>query len=254
MNFVFDLDGTICFKGVPVSSRINDALKDLEAAGHSIIFASARPIRDMLPVLHEYFHHHTLIGGNGALISEEGNITFARSFSPEQVDYIKKLIHDHHATYLIDGEWDYSYTGSDSHPILNNLDLEKRASNISLRDHASIVKVLILSADNKDELLQKLSDLDVVIHMHGQEDVIDISPKGIHKLAAMQQLSGDYIAFGNDANDIQLFKGARHSVMIGHHDELSEYAEESISLKGDYEGEIIRKLRELCDYGRVEKV
>jgi HAD superfamily hydrolase (TIGR01484 family) len=140
MNFVFDLDGTICFKGVPVSERIIKALKELEDAGHTIIFASARPIRDMLPVIDECFHRNTLIGGNGALLSEEGHVTFAKAFSIEQVEYIKKWINDHHATYLIDGEWDYSYTGSSDHPILNNLDPQKRANNIDIEHHRSIVK------------------------------------------------------------------------------------------------------------------
>lgn len=254
MNFVFDLDGTICFKGVPVSTRINETLKELEEAGHTVIFASARPIRDLLPVLDEYFHQHTLIGGNGALISEKGKITYARNFSLDQIEYIKILITEHKATYLIDGEWDYSYTGSAAHPILQNLDPQKRAANISLTDHPSIVKVLILSADDKDGLLQKLSDLDVVIHMHGGEDVIDISPTGIHKLAAMQRLTGDYVAFGNDANDTQLFKGACRSIMIGRHAELSAYADESISLEEDYEEKIIQKLRELSEEYKIVEV
>jgi Cof subfamily protein (haloacid dehalogenase superfamily) len=254
MNFVFDLDGTICFKGKPLSSRINTALQALEKEGHTVIFASARPIRDMLPVLDEYFHRHTLIGGNGALISEEGTITFAKSFSEEQIEYIKRVISDHKAACLIDGKWNYSYTGSDSHPILNNLDPQKRAANISLDDHTSIVKVLILTAEDKNDLLEKLSALDIVIHMHRGEDVIDISPKGIHKLAAIQRLTGNYIAFGNDANDIQLFKGASRSIMIGHHAELSGYADESISLEGDYEEKIIQMLRELSEEYRIIEV
>jgi Cof subfamily protein (haloacid dehalogenase superfamily) len=257
MNFVFDLDGTICFKGVPVSERIIKALKELEDAGHTIIFASARPIRDMLPVIDECFHRNTLIVGNGALLSEEGHVTFAKAFSTEQVEYIKKWINDHHATYLIDGEWDYSYTGSSDHPILNNLDPQKRANNIDIEHHRSIVKVLILSADNMDELSQELSQLDVVVHLHNKEDVIDISPKGIHKLATLQRLTGikdEYIAFGNDSNDIDLFRGANHAVMIGFHQELSKYADESISLEGDYEGKIIEKLRELSDDDRLAKV
>ncbi|XXM73200.1 HAD-IIB family hydrolase [Lysinibacillus sphaericus] len=254
MNFVFDLDGTICFNGKPLSTRINKALQNLEMDGHTVIFASARPIRDMLPVLDDSFHQHTLIGGNGALISEKGQITFAKRFSPDQIEYIKELITLHQAAYLIDGQWDYSYTGSATHPILHNLDPQKRASNIKLTDHSSIVKVLILSADDKDGLLQKLSSLDVVIHMHGGEDVIDISPKGIHKLAAMQRLTGDYIAFGNDANDIQLFKGASRSIMIGYHAKLAEYADESISLDGDYEEKIIQKLRKLSEEYKIVEV
>lgn len=53
MKFVFDLDGTICFKGQPVSEKILSALSKLTDQGHEVIFASARPIRDILPILRE---------------------------------------------------------------------------------------------------------------------------------------------------------------------------------------------------------
>lgn len=57
MQFVFDLDGTICFKGKPVSDKILDSLAELTKNDHQVIFASAKPIRDMLPVIREDFHH-----------------------------------------------------------------------------------------------------------------------------------------------------------------------------------------------------
>jgi len=53
VQFVFDLDGTICFKGQPLSASITSALEDCLQHGHDVIFASARPIRDLLPVLPE---------------------------------------------------------------------------------------------------------------------------------------------------------------------------------------------------------
>ena len=69
MKFVFDLDGTICFKGRPVSDELLKALEELVAQGHEVIFASARPIRDLLPVLHERVHHYPMIGGNGSMVA-----------------------------------------------------------------------------------------------------------------------------------------------------------------------------------------
>lgn len=42
MNFIFDMDGTICFKGQPISKNILDCLLELQEAGHFIGFASAR--------------------------------------------------------------------------------------------------------------------------------------------------------------------------------------------------------------------
>src|SRR5690625_803191 len=122
MQFVIDLDGTIRFKRQPVSEKILDSLAELTKNGHQVIFASARPIRDMLPVIREDFHHYTMIGGNGSLISKQGKIINSVAFSPEEYNEIAQLINEFEATYLIDGDWDYAYTGPDDHPILQNLD------------------------------------------------------------------------------------------------------------------------------------
>ncbi|AOO98670.1 putative hydrolase [Staphylococcus aureus] len=69
MRFVFDIDGTLCFDGRLIDQTIIDTLLQLQHDGHELIFASARPIRDLLPVLPSVFHQHTLIGANGAMIS-----------------------------------------------------------------------------------------------------------------------------------------------------------------------------------------
>ncbi|WP_053220327.1 HAD-IIB family hydrolase [Virgibacillus senegalensis] len=246
MNFVFDLDGTICFKGKPVSENILQALEKVQEYGHRIIFASARPIRDMLPVLPTRFHSYTMIGGNGSLIAEQGKLTHKTAFSEHHRNVIKQLIGIQNASYLIDGQWDYSYTGPVDHPILNKVDPGKLAKNIPVELHPAVVKALILSADDMTMFAQELEKLDVVIHRHAKENVLDISPKSINKHTALRTLEiEEYIAFGNDANDIQLFENAMHSVMIGHHTELAAYAKEEIPLTGDYEMIIAERIVEL---------
>ncbi|EGQ1321415.1 hypothetical protein DA471_03030 [Staphylococcus aureus] len=55
MKFVFDIDGTLCFDGRLIDQTIIDTLLQLQHAGHELIFASARPIRDLLPVLPSVF-------------------------------------------------------------------------------------------------------------------------------------------------------------------------------------------------------
>ena len=37
MKFVFDLDGTICFKGKPLSEEITNALEACRRLGHEVI-------------------------------------------------------------------------------------------------------------------------------------------------------------------------------------------------------------------------
>jgi Predicted hydrolases of the HAD superfamily len=68
MQYIFDVDGTLSFDGKTISPLINRAIKDLIDADNEVIFASARPIRDLLPMIPS-FTDHKLIGANGAMIS-----------------------------------------------------------------------------------------------------------------------------------------------------------------------------------------
>jgi HAD superfamily hydrolase (TIGR01484 family) len=163
MIFVFDLDGTICFKGKPVSELILTKLEQLKEQGHEIIFASARPVRDMLPVLHSRFHQYTLIGGNGALIFKKGEALHTGAFHPELRHCLQQLLTEHQATYLIDSDWDYAYTGTLNHPILNNLDTHKLEQHRELQQLKDIVKILILSANDSEALKQKLAEHDIMV-------------------------------------------------------------------------------------------
>lgn len=254
MNFVFDLDGTICFKGQPISEKVLNSLEDLKTSGHHVIFASARPIRDMLPVIDPRFHGYTMIGGNGSLISVNGSIRYSHSFTDIQIDSINKILDEYNATYLMDGEWDYTYTGPLDHPILNNLDPSNSAKNIDLSHHKSIVKILVLTSDDMDKMTDAILKLDVTVHKHGNENVIDISPQGIDKWSALNKLEVEkrsYIAFGNDANDISMFKNAAYSIMVGHHKELSKYASESIPLSENVEDDITEKINSLSEINSI---
>ncbi|MBP1903605.1 HAD superfamily hydrolase (TIGR01484 family) [Paenibacillus turicensis] len=208
MIFVFDLDGTICFKGKPVSELILTKLDQLKEQGHEIIFASARPVRDMLPVIHPRFHQHTLIGGNGALVYKKGEALHTGAFHPELRHCLEQLLAEHQATYLIDSDWDYAYTGPLIHPILNNLDTHKLAKHRELQQLKDIVKILILSANDYETLKQKLAEYDIVVHTYTDENLIDISPSGINKWYALQKLGileQSYIAFGMIVTILQCF-------------------------------------------------
>lgn len=252
MTFVFDLDGTIIFRGKPICAEIAEALARLEAQGHEVVFASARPIRDMLPVLDERFHRHLLIGGNGSLVARDGRMLHAETFEAEPLSRLLQTVADCGCTYLIDGEWDYAYTGRADHPILNNLDPHKLAKNVPVEQLDPIVKICLLSVEKETELRARLAELDVVIHEHRNEDILDINPPGIHKWSALQKsgiAAGSFVAFGNDANDISMFRHARHAVMVGHHPDLAPYAGESIP-PGDERETVAAIVEKLSELGR----
>ncbi len=249
-NFMkFDLDGTICFKGQPVSESLLVALEKLVEDGHELIFASARPIRDILPVLPKRFHHYPMVGGNGSLVARNGEILSAVSFSEETLAEILAIINNNQVSYLIDGEWDYAYTGPANHPILKNLDTQNRAENVPLNQLQSIVKILLLAPSNVNVMEEKLKTLDVVVNKHGDEGIIDISPSGIGKWHGLQKLgveASKYIAFGNDVNDIAMFQHALHTVMVGENKQLAPFASESL-LVPEIESLLPKKLQELSE-------
>lgn len=248
MQFVFDLDGTLCFHGRPVSSSLLACLAELVACGHEVTFASARPIRDMLPVLERPFHQYPMIGGNGAMTSRDGKLISIASFPEDVQAALLKLLAQHSASCLYDSDWDYAYDDPDEHPILRQVDEHRLATRRAGIELGSLVKILVLDADAKDELAAELTKLPVVVHRHHHEDVIDISPKGIHKWSALRKLGfieGQFVAVGNDANDITMFQASGHAIMIGEHPLLAPYADETVALGERCEDELIAKLKSL---------
>lgn len=225
MKFVFDLDGTVCFKGVPLCEEITAALQFCEHRGHEIIFASARPIRDLLPVLPKEMHLYPMIGGNGAFVADGGKIIDITSFDMQTKEQILQIIDDFQLSYLIDSEWDYAYTGSKEHPIYRNLDPQQLAQNISIDAIEQMIKIVLFPGGYTNAILARLASFQVRTYIHGEENILDISPIGIDKWIGLQKLNvkeQDFIAFGNDANDIPMFEAAKEAVCVGTHEGLIE--------------------------------
>lgn len=247
MKFVFDLDGTICFKGAPLSKGIVNALDICISKGHEVVFASARPIRDILPILPKHMHSYSMVGGNGTFVAKEGKIMNVTSLDNNTVAIIRSLIEKHSLTYLIDGRWDYSYTGSMDHPIYRNIDPNNSAINRPIDSIDEMVKIVLFPNNNKELLLELLIDLPVQLYEHNQEGILDICPLGIDKWNGLQKLNikeNDFIAFGNDTNDVSMFSHAKMGICIGEHEELRSAASMTVSCN---EQEIVDKIIELSD-------
>lgn len=248
MNFIFDLDGTICFKGQPISTRILDCLLELEQAGHTIGFASARPCRDMLPVLDERFRNHLLIGANGAMTYYQGSLQHHAPIPHRLANEIISILDDHRAQFLIDDKWDYAHNCDIAHPFMQNIDMQQSASRVDFDQLNHVLKILILSSERFDDLAARMKQLDVTMHYHSAEGILDLTSKGVNKMAALREFGlGDepFICFGNDMNDLPLFEQAHYSVLIGGYEPLLPWAKERICVDQMVEQSIIAKLREL---------
>ncbi|QPC48240.1 HAD-IIB family hydrolase [Mangrovibacillus cuniculi] len=224
MNFVFDIDGTICFDGKNIEQEIVHALEELQNAGHQVIFASARPIRDLMPVLPTEFKNNVMVGGNGTFIYQNGAIEVTH-FEPPLLKKLLDLVQKHQVKYLADGDWDYAYTGDRDHPIYHHLNKES-AKNVPLNQLNPVCKLVIFQPCN--ELLASLSILPVEVTHYKSELAIDISPLGVNKVHGLHKLNiRSFVAFGNDSNDKCLFEHAEHSVCVGDND-VAAFADEVV--------------------------
>jgi hydroxymethylpyrimidine pyrophosphatase-like HAD family hydrolase len=197
----------------------------VRGAGHDLVFASARPVRDMLPVLAGAFPSATLIGGNGSLVSVDGRVRARAAFAPDLLGALLEAVGRHGAGYLADGPWDYAYTGPADHPILDRVDQGGLARRVPLSELPEVVKFLAVDASDAVGLVKAGRALGLTVHHHLDEAVVDVAPGTTTKWEALTALGRqEYAAFGNDVNDLDLLRNARHAVRVGAHPALEGVA------------------------------
>lgn len=249
MNFIFDIDGTICFKGKPVSKKILDVLSGLQQQGHLVGFASARPCRDILPVLDERFHSSLLIGANGAMTYYKQKLVNIYEIPTQVLSELVGLMNRFQAAYLIDLPWDYHYHGRSDHPFLQKVDPDRLAKAAEADALERPAKFLVVECADSEALKSEVMKLDVNIHHHSDEEIVDITAHSVDKMHALRHFGmqgQDFICFGNDTNDLPMFRHAAHAVLIGEHKELSQYASEQIPLTDDIEEQIVSAIDRLA--------
>lgn len=226
MIFVFDLDGTISFDGKSISLELLESLTELSLK-NQLIFASARPIRDMLPLL-SAFPKELLIGGNGSIArNKQQQIEIVQPISAHDFLLIKKIITDQDLDYLVDSDWNYALLNRD----------EERAQINDKIDQCHLAKNVSLS----EIILHELKKLNLEIVRHEEAKSIDLTAKGVNKYTTLLQYfpKEEYIAFGNDDNDVQLLRHAELSIAVGSNQAL-DFADIHLNEK-----EILRYLEKI---------
>ncbi|WP_367295360.1 HAD-IIB family hydrolase [Levilactobacillus yonginensis] len=217
MNYVFDVDGTLSFDGTSIEPDIIACIKRLERMGNQIIFASARPIRDLIPIIPE-FQHNMLIGGNGAIVSVADTITVMSPISENDFNYLKRLIKKYDLEHVVDGDWHYSAQVSSENAIIRQLDPDRLAKNVPIEKILTPIKAILLGMNNKQmsqitKMIRLNTDLELVEHIG--EGNLDMTSKGINKSSTLSLLGiNQYIAFGNDLNDLKMLSGAIKSFWV----------------------------------------
>lgn len=231
-NYVFDLDGTIVKQGKPIQPMIAQKISQLSAE-NTIIFASARPVRDMLPLIPATLHHCLMLGCNGGMAWQAGEFLFTHVFSANDARRIVDFLKQERVPYVLDGIWQYAFS-SHPHPFHDYIrtlsDNEADESSI-LRE--GVTKILVLDSNARSGLDHVLAAqaLNFNLHHHRDDNIFDITPQVENKYLSLRSLDIDFdntIAFGNDANDFAVLDHAKISVFVGeatHYPAATYYSE-----------------------------
>ncbi|WP_380184016.1 HAD hydrolase family protein [Kalamiella sp. sgz302252] len=214
--YVFDIDGTISKGGLKVHPAICHRLASL-AKNNQLFFASARPVRDMLPMLSEDLHSATFIGCNGGMTWRDGEIIHSHTLAPAFVARVLQHLKELKIPYVLDGEWNYSVS-EEAHPFhdyIHSLSNHEAAEESIIAE--GVTKILVLSGEHKERILTHLKVDDISLHAHRSDGFYDFTPQGNNKYRTLTELIGgeEYVAFGNDQNDFIMLSNAKISVFVG---------------------------------------
>lgn len=227
MNFVFDIDGTICFDGNNIDKSIADKISKLgENCENRVIFATARPIRDAEHLVEQCIKNSDIIGGNGTIIKVEG-ITKTNVLLKKDAEKIYNFFSKENI--LIDYDWDYYFEGNTNIPFLNKIDPLKKAKCVKILSLNDILKIVIISDGNFkiDQLLEMCDSIEYTFYP--KEKIHEFVKKNINKHIGIKTIIGDqdYVFFGNDINDIVALENAKLGYIVG--DDIKIEGVENIS-------------------------
>ena len=228
MNFVFDMDGTVCFDGMTIDNRLTSFLAEEihQQDDHQLVFASARPVRDMLPLLPKELKNCHLIGSNGAMHYSGLEAKWFETIKKEDASYIREYVSHKQLDYLFDDKWNYACQGDTLSLLRSRLDILKKAQNVSITDVHEPVKILVSNYLNETELMTDFAHLGVDCNIYPTERCLDVTKTGVNKASAIERVldGASYIAFGNDRNDKEMLRQASFGVGVGNSQEIKELA------------------------------
>lgn len=218
-TYIFDIDGTISKNGNPVEAYITESIENLNSK-NNVIFASARPIRDILPLLPKKFHNSLIVGCNGGMIWEKGDLKNIHYFQSENLKIILNYLKKNKLPYVLDSAWKYSFS-SIKHPFHNYIaSLSDNKISEEKIINEGVTKILVLD-NNEGELIHNFLQSKSIMYSsayHKKDDFFDLTPQKDDKYLSLSEYGIDFssvISFGNDSNDFTMLDNSFISVFIG---------------------------------------
>lgn len=233
--FIFDLDGTILFNDQPLCNTHEKLLEKIHVAGHEIIFASGRPVRDFHALMPEWTHCFSMALFGGGISLKAGEVIQKKSVPRHNcVDLIEiSLKHDY--PFILDNHAYYYHP--DKSPELyefidNGIVSKYRVKSLDEILDNDIFKVFIINDIALPMFTEYVENTSLALHHHTRYKSFDILPNGVNKYAGISHIlkspENDVFVFGDDLNDYPLFTKFHNSILMGEHYILSDIAKLNI--------------------------
>jgi Cof subfamily protein (haloacid dehalogenase superfamily) len=261
---VFDLDGTVLNSKKEISKRNIKAISSLQSKNIHTIFATARPPRvTSFKGFDKLSRDGYMVYYNGAYFKctktlDDCHFGIEPAVAAEVIDYIEALDEDAVVTVEIkDNLYGYKdieygvldFMKKDYHPEIVEMEFLKSQE---------LTKILIADFDYPAELAERFAEeLNIIVTDGGR--LVQVMSSQVGKeiaIAAIARNLGitikDIMCFGDDYNDLELFRAAGHSVAMGNAvDDLKEIASE-VTLTNDEDGVAVVLERILGELGDKE--
>jgi Cof subfamily protein (haloacid dehalogenase superfamily) len=243
---VVDLDGSLLNRDKYVSERNLNAILNCFKNGMKVIFATARPPRAVNSLLpKELISIGSFIFYNGALISckttgIEEHVPIDLKLSNELLDFCVQRYPNIEISFEIKDKW-YSLTEID-YSMIQRRKGDPIVKTLSELKEFVPTKILITSFGDGIPLLDKFSSkLNMVITDHGK--LLQVMSRSVSKENGIKLICNRMgielsriITFGDDYNDLGMFKISGYSVAMGNAvEELKQKASE-ITANNDDDG------------------
>lgn len=259
-----DLDGTTLHSdGRTISDYTKNIFKQVEAEGHTICITTGRPYRMSIDIYHELELKSPMINFNGGLISKPSDKDWKYT-SKHHIDrnFIFDLLR-HQQNFSLDffaveyrrkfflnsfKQVEPSLFGVEQFHPYNRL----RADRITDNPHAVLLSTRVKDKFQLAEQIQNHYDGKISVSgWGGPNGILEIVPQGVSKGAALKELlhnmqvpKQNLLAFGDEFNDVEMFKVAHGFAMKNASSLLTPHAKEILPWTNDEDG-VAHKLEEL---------
>ena len=223
MLFVFDLDGTLLNSKKEISESNKNAVQKLYLAGHKIVIATARPPRSIDSKIKKIGVPTDNIYYNGALVRCFDGVTFSHFIEKNIFKEVFYYIKENDETAVVSIEDNDTWFSSSGFDFKNFYSVDAGPEIITESEllQKNLNKILINSYSDLNYLNEKFNSVCNVIETDSKT-LIQIMDKNASKEKSIDEISRKYkigsddiYCFGDDYNDIGMFKFCKNTVAMG---------------------------------------